>query len=87
MDEFLRTCYLGCEHCYAEFSAEIEQFVESYQRGVTHEGKFPLSEQAFSKDGYEYLIKELERAIADDDFVRVSKIKAQMKKMQTEGER
>ena len=83
----MRTCYLGCEHCYAEFSEEIEQFISEYQRGLTHQGKFPLSEQEYSKNGYEYLVKELEKAISEDDFVRVSKIKAQMKKMQTECER
>ena len=58
-----------------------------YQRGETHQGKFPLLEQEYSKAGYEYLSKELEKAIEEDDFVRVSKIKSQIKRMQTEGKR
>ena len=81
-NEFLKTGYLGCAHCYTEFRDALAPVIYKTQGGALHTGKRPrptaedLKQQKVLK-----LKKELEQAVAEERFLDAQKIKNEIEKL------
>lgn len=83
-DEFLRTGYLGCEHCYEHLRATVMPRVAKIQQGVTHIGKRPNSfgeEVKTASDEYASLKAQLKQAVDDEDYETAAKIKRKLQEL------
>ena len=81
-NEFLKTGYLGCAHCYEEFRNALTPIIYKTQGAVLHTGKRPkptaedLKQQKVLK-----LKKELESAVAEERFMDAQKLKNELDKL------
>ena len=80
-NEFLKTGYLGCAHCYTEFREALAPVIYKTQGAALHTGKRPrptaedLKQQKVLK-----LKKELEQAVAEERFLDAQSIKEEIRK-------
>ena len=80
--DFLRTGYLGCAKCYAEFKDALTPIIYKSQGSVTHTGKRPrptpqdLKQQRLAK-----LRKEQEIAVAEERYLDAQRIKDEIEKI------
>lgn len=80
-DEFVRSGYLGCEHCYAQFSHLIIPRLSGFQQSAVHVGKRPKETGEAVKpapDEYAVLKSELKKAVDDEDYELAAKIKRKL---------
>lgn len=85
-EEFRKTGRLGCPDCYKTFMAELTMAIKAMHHSGQHLGKIPSREgvQTRVKSKVARLQKELEVAIAREDFERAAKLRDQIKKCREE---
>ena len=68
--EYRKTGRVGCAHCYAAFGDYVEQKVKSLHGPARHVGKAPahLAEEVTAQREMEALSKQMEEAVAREDF-------------------
>ena len=80
-NDFKKTGRLGCADCYNAFAEGLEGLLKSMHKGTKHVGKVPhLLQQA--KDHVERLRslqKQLDKAIADEDFEQAAILRDEIK--------
>ena len=86
-EEFRKTGRLGCPECYKTFMAELTMAIKAMHHSGQHLGKIPAREgvQTRVKSKIARLQKELEAAIAHEDFEKAAKLRDQIKKCRDEG--
>jgi protein arginine kinase activator len=86
MDMFRKQAVLGCPNDYEVFGKTLEQLIEKAHDGnLTHKGKIPagLSQEEISNTNKkEELKKQLDRAVAAEDYELAAKLRDQLKTMQ-----
>lgn len=82
---------LGCANCYKAFARQLEPVLERMHGRVHHAGKIPsgqrppVSQQA-QPSRLNELKKEMEQAVASEDFERAARLRDQIKALQKDGE-
>jgi protein arginine kinase activator len=86
-EEFRKTGRLGCPECYKTFMAELTMAIKAMHHSGQHLGKIPAREgvQTRMKSKIARLQKDLEAAIAREDFEQAAKLRDQIKKCRDEG--
>ncbi len=86
-EEFRKTGRLGCPECYKTFMAELTMAIKAMHQSGQHLGKIPTREgvQTRVKSKIARLQKDLEAAIAREDFEKAAKLRDQIKKCREEG--
>lgn len=64
-EQFLRTGFVGCPHCYEAFEPLILQAVKQFQQSDTHIGKSPLLQEQSEE---ERLAAEAHKAFINKDY-------------------
>jgi len=85
-DEFRKTGRLGCPDCYKTFMAELAAAVKAMHHSTQHIGKIPAREgsQTRIKSKIARLQKDLETAVAREEFEAAAKIRDEIKSSQSE---
>lgn len=86
-EEFRKTGRLGCPECYKTFMAELTMAIKAMHHSGQHLGKIPAREgvQTRMKSKIARLQKDLEAAIAREDFEKAAKLRDHIKKCREEG--
>lgn len=84
--EFRNTGRLGCPFDYEHFASELEPLLVNIHDSTEHEGKRPqrASALADSKQSLLTLRREMDDAVASEDYERAGKIRDQMKAVESE---
>lgn len=83
LKDFVASSYVGCECCYDEFSAIIEQALKSVQTGSMHQGKVP--ERFVKKQEILNLEQVLEKAMQNGDLTQINRLNAKLKQLKGGG--
>lgn len=86
-EEFRKTGRLGCPDCYKTFMAELTMAIKAMHQSGQHLGKIPTHEgvQTRMKSKVARLQKDLEAAVAREDFEKAAKLRDQIKTCREEG--
>jgi protein arginine kinase activator len=86
-EEFRKTGRLGCPDCYKTFMAELTMAIKAMHQSGQHLGKIPTREgvQTRMKTKVARLQKELEAAIAREEFEKAAQLRDQIKNCRAEG--
>lgn len=79
-EEFVKTGFVGCPRCYEVFEPLIAQSVKRLQQSDRHVGKSPHGEQ-YSASEEAKLKAELQAAVDSGDYVRLSELSEELKKL------
>lgn len=85
--EILKKGRLGCDRCYEFFGAEMLPVVVSLQHGDQHLGKVPRRASDRMKTSVEQvrLRRELDKAVAGENYERAAHLRDQIKALLAEG--
>lgn len=83
-DEFIKTGFVGCPHCYEAFAPIVEQTVKQIQQSDRHVGKVPIGAVDYEAERAR-LRSELHAAVDRGDYVRTVEINDMLKKLGGEG--
>jgi len=80
-DEFRKTGRLGCPDCYKTFMAELAAAVKAMHHSSQHIGKIPAREgsQTRIKSQIARLQKDLETAVAREDYEKAAHVRDEIK--------
>ena len=81
LGEFRKDSRLGCAVCYDVFGSELKSLLSGMQKGNKHIGKVPRKSAASSDRNarVEALEKELDEAVAAEDFERAAGLRDAIK--------
>lgn len=82
LSELSRTGRVGCANCYENFKSYLSPALQRYHGNKKHIGKFPIS--SGKKREVEDLKKQLEEAIANENFEQAAVIRDKIKKADKE---
>src|SRR4051812_45211401 len=79
--DFKKAGRLGCSECYNVFSEGLESLLKTMHKGTRHVGKRPhsLQTEAEVANKLKGLQKQLEKAIADENFEGAAQIRDEIK--------
>ena len=85
--EILKKGRLGCDRCYEAFAAEMLPVVVSLQHADQHLGKVPRRASVRMRTSVEQarLRRELDQAVAAENYELAAKLRDQIKALPTEG--
>ncbi len=80
-DEFRKSGRLGCSDCYKTFMAELSAAIKAMHHSTQHIGKIPAREgsQTRIKSKIARLQKDLENAVAREDYEQAAQIRDEIK--------
>lgn len=79
-EEFIKTGFVGCPHCYEVFEPIIAQSVKKLQQSDRHVGKIPNGEEDTA--ALEARLKaELQAAVDSGDYSKIGELGEQLKKL------
>ncbi|MDR1569212.1 MAG: UvrB/UvrC motif-containing protein [Oscillospiraceae bacterium] len=84
-DEFQKTGMLGCPKCYDAFRSQLVSLLGRIHGGKTqHTGRIPprSEEQNHAAKRLETLRRDMDRAVADEDFELAAKLRDEIRAMQ-----
>lgn len=72
---------VGCEDCYTTFSEQMEPIVLDVQGSTIHEGKIPSHADEKVREAHELkqMKKELDDAVAREDYEKAAELRDRMK--------
>ena len=79
-EEFVKTGFVGCPHCYEVFEPLIVQTVKKLQQSDSHIGKAPIGTVNATEEEAR-LKAELQAAIDDRNYAKVGEIGERLKKL------
>ncbi|MDH3345582.1 MAG: UvrB/UvrC motif-containing protein [Kiritimatiellaceae bacterium] len=87
-EEFRQTGRLGCPDCYNTFMAELTMAVKAMHHSNQHVGKIPAREglQTRIKSQIARLQKDLEAAVAREEYEKAAKIRDQINEVREQVE-
>lgn len=101
LSELQQSSLLGCEHCYDDLYSGIEPILRNVQRGLVHTGRIPSGYEAKAEIAGEHkeesipteeseitlLQKQLDNAIANEEYEKAAEIRDQIKLLKETGEK
>lgn len=83
-EQFRKTGTLGCAQCYEEFRTQLKPMLERIHGRVQHAGRVPKQADEVNRARLrmEELRREMERAVASEDFERAAKLRDEIRAMQ-----
>ncbi|QHI68262.1 UvrB/UvrC motif-containing protein [Tichowtungia aerotolerans] len=87
-EEFRRSGRLGCPDCYNTFMAELAVAIKAMHHSSQHVGKIPAREglQTRIKSQIARFQKELDAAIAREDYEKAAEIRDRISEVRTQAE-
>src|SRR2546425_1206024 len=84
--DFKKTGRLGCARCYDTFAEGLGSLLKAMHKGTKHIGKVPakLAQQLQRGAHMKALQKDLERAIAEENYEAAAQIRDQLKQIEQE---
>ena len=88
LSEFTRTGHLGCPKCYEAFREQLQPMLLQIHGRVQHAGRQPLStaEEQRKRSVTEQLQRQMEQAVALEDFETAAKLRDQIRALSVSGE-
>ena len=88
LSEFTRTGHLGCPKCYEAFREQLQPMLLQIHGRVQHAGRQPLStaEEQRKRSATEQLLRQMEQAVALEDFETAAKLRDQIRALSVSGE-
>lgn len=88
LSEFTRTGHLGCPKCYEAFREQLQPMLLQIHGRVQHAGRQPLStaEEQRKRSAAEQLQRQMEQAVALEDFETAAKLRDQIRALSVSGE-
>ena len=88
LSEFTRTGHLGCPKCYEAFREQLQPMLLQIHGRVQHAGRQPLStaEEQRKRSATEQLQRQMEQAVALEDFETAAKLRDQIRALSVNGE-
>lgn len=82
-DEFRKTSRLGCAQCYQDFRAQLKPVLQRLHGATQHVGRVPerVDEALKHKNDLDHLRREMEVAIACEDFEHAAQIRDTLRQM------
>lgn len=84
--QFTELGRFGCPKCYESFTSRLEPLLRRIQNGTVHAGKIPTrsGEQVKFRKNLDRMRKDLQQAIAAEQFERAAELRDQIKKLELE---
>lgn len=83
VSQITETCFVGCPNCYKELGDYIMPTIKNIQNATIHQGKNPIKNE-YKSNERERLLSELNKAKAQEDYLRAAQISEQLKKLSEE---
>ena len=82
-DAFRKSSRLGCSHCYHAFRSRLKPLLARLHGRTVHEGRVPehVSESVTAENRLERLRREMEVAVACEDFEHAAVLRDQLRSM------
>ncbi|MGA3170799.1 MAG: UvrB/UvrC motif-containing protein [Chthoniobacteraceae bacterium] len=83
--DFKKTGRLGCAKCYETFSDGLTSLLKAMHKGTHHTGKVPsrISRQIERENTLKVLQRDLQKAVADENYESAAQIRDQLRQMET----
>ena len=87
LQQFVKGGKLGCAMCYTAFREKLLPMLQQLHGRVEHTGRKPTQDEAAQqrRAAYERLNRQLEAAVAREDYESAALIRDQLRKMEQEG--
>lgn len=84
-DEFKRTSRLGCAQCYKDFRPQLKPLLQHLHGGTHHVGRMPerVDEALKSKSRLDQLRRDMDIAVACEDFEQAAVLRDELRAMTT----
>ena len=81
LSQFTKSGKLGCPQCYKAFREQLTPMLQQIHGRVQHAGRKPLDDEAAQRrrDAYDRLTRQLEQAVAVEDFETAAILRDQLK--------
>ena len=88
LSEFTRTGHLGCPKCYEAFREQLQPMLLQIHGRVQHAGRRPLAtaEDQRKRTAAETLQRQMEQAVALEDFETAAQLRDQLRALSANGE-
>jgi protein arginine kinase activator len=86
--DFKKTGRLGCAQCYETFSEGLNSLLKAMHKGTHHTGKVParISRQLERETALKTLQRDLQKAVADENYESAAQIRDQLRQLETSNE-
>jgi protein arginine kinase activator len=86
--DFKKTGRLGCARCYETFSEGLNSLLKAMHKGTNHTGKVPgrISRQIEREQTLKNLQRDLQKAVADENYESAASIRDQLRQLETSTE-
>jgi protein arginine kinase activator len=83
--DFKKTGRLGCAQCYETFSEGLNSLLKAMHKGTHHTGKVParISRRIERENAFKTLQRDLQKAVADENFESAAQIRDQLRRWET----
>ena len=83
LSQFTKSGKLGCPNCYQAFREQLTPMLQQIHGRVQHAGRKPLDDEAAQhrRDVYERLSRQLEQAVAMEDFETAATLRDQLRSL------
>ena len=83
LGQFTKSGKLGCPNCYQAFREQLTPMLQQIHGRVQHAGRKPLDDEAAQRrrDVYERLSRQLEQAVAMEDFETAAILRDQLRSL------
>ncbi|MBQ3157512.1 MAG: UvrB/UvrC motif-containing protein [Clostridia bacterium] len=87
LSQFTKSGKLGCPTCYTAFREQLTPMLQQIHGRTQHAGRKPLDTEAAQRRraAWERLSRQLEQAVAVEDFESAAQLRDQLRRLQTEG--
>ena len=86
--DFKKTGRLGCAECYETFSEGLNSLLKAMHKGTRHTGKVPahISRRLERETALKTLQRDLQKAVADENYESAAQIRDQLRQLETSNE-
>jgi len=83
--DFKKTGRLGCAQCYETFGEGLNSLLKAMHKGTSHTGKVPIriSRQIERENALKTLQRDLQKAVADENYESAAQIRDQLRQLET----
>jgi protein arginine kinase activator len=83
--DFKKTGRLGCAQCYETFAEGLNSLLKAMHKGTSHVGKVParISRQIERETALKTLQRDLQKAVADENYESAAQIRDQLRQLET----
>jgi len=83
--DFKKTGRLGCAQCYETFGEGLNSLLKAMHKGTHHTGKVPerISRQIERETALKTLQRDLQKAVADENYESAAQIRDQLRQLGT----